>query len=260
MELTVVGSGTAAPEPERVCSAFFITAGGTRVLVDCGPGAVHHLARFTLPWQRLDHLVISHFHNDHIGDLPMLMFALKWGLEQRRTAPLSVWAPPGIQGLLAGMAGIFGDHVTDPGFPLHVHEIAPGHDGPLGRGLSLAATATPHTDHSLALRFQARRAGTIGYTGDTGPSHDVALFLAGVDLLIAECSFPDDLAMDSHLTPSSLAGMAHTARPGRLMVSHVYPQLDRHDVAALIAAAGWDGPVVRAKDGMALRVPFTEGP
>jgi ribonuclease BN (tRNA processing enzyme) len=254
MRLTVVGSGTAAPEPDRVCAAFFIRTARARVLVDCGPGAVHHLARFRLPWSRLDHLVISHFHNDHIGDIPMLLFALKWGIEEQRSTPLDVWGPAGIGNRLAAMAEVFGDHVRDPGFPVRVHELHPTGSGQLG-DMSMAWAPTPHTDASLAYRFSDTRGGSIGYTGDTGPSGHVARFMAGVDILIAECSVPDHEAMDTHLHPTALADMARTAAPARLVVTHVYPRLDRQGVTAVIRAAGWDGLLIRAEDGIELESP-----
>jgi ribonuclease BN (tRNA processing enzyme) len=257
MRLTIVGSGTAAPEPDRVCAAFFLETAGARVLIDCGPGAVHHMARFELAWPDLDHLVISHFHTDHIGDVPMLLFALKWGAGAPRTAPLTVWGPTGTRDLLAGMADVFGDHVMDPGFPVHVREIAPGQTDALGHDLELECAATPHTDSSLAFRFMGRGGGVIGYTGDTGPSEPVARFLKGCDLLVAECSVPDDEAMDTHLNPAALATMARTAAPSRLLVTHVYPRLARRDVPGLVRDAGWDGPVIRAHDGMRLASPET---
>lgn len=254
MNLTIVGSGTAAPDPDRVGAALFLETPGVRTLVDCGPGAVHHMARFGLPWPRLSHLVISHFHNDHLGDIPALLFALKWGTKERRTEPLHVFGPEGTGDRLRAMADAFGDHVQDPGFPVVVREIAPGARTRLDHGITLACASTPHTDESLAYRFEADDGGTLGYTGDTGPSEDVARFLAGLDVLVAECSVPDEQAMDTHLTPSSLAAMARSARPARLVATHVYPDLDRLDVTGLIAAAGWAGETLRARDGLEIQI------
>lgn len=251
MRLTVAGSGTAAPEQARVCSGYFVEHGDLRILLDCGPGVVHHLARFGLPWTALDHVAISHFHNDHLGDLPMLLFALKWGAERRRTAPLTVWGPAGLRQRLVRLAEALGDHVADPGFPLEVRELGPGVSAALAAGVELRTAKTPHTDESLAFRLTAAGS-TLGYTGDTGPSDEVARFLAGCDALIAECSLPDDDAIPTHLSPTTLAALARTAAPTRLIVTHVYPSLDVRDPLGLLAAAGWDGAATRAEDGLRL--------
>lgn len=251
MRLTIVGSGTAAPEPARVCSGYFVDDGATRVLLDCGPGVVHHLARFDLAWSDLDHVAITHFHNDHLGDLPMLLFALKWGVDRRRTAPLTLWGPVGLKERLGRLADALGDHVTDPGFPLTVRELEPGATAELGSGLELRTAKTPHTDESLAFRL-AGSAGDLGYTGDTGPSEGVARFLAGCRALIAECSLPDDAAIPTHLSPGSLAAMARIAAPGRLLVAHVYPALEALEPLRLLREAGWRGTSARAVDGLAL--------
>lgn len=252
MKLTIVGSGTAAPEPGRVCSGYWLDAGGTRLLLDCGAGVVHGLARLGLPWPRLDHLLLSHFHNDHIGDVPMLFFALKWGVSERRTAPLTIWAPVGIHERLRAMAAAFGDHVADPGFPVLVREVSPGARFDAGP-VSVTAASTPHTDASLAYRLE-HGVHILGYTGDTGPSRELARFLAGCDLLLAECSLPDDEAMPTHLTPSSVSAMAREAAPGRLVVTHVYPALDARDPVGRLREAGWEGETVRARDGLELIV------
>jgi ribonuclease BN (tRNA processing enzyme) len=253
VELTVVGSGTAAPEAERVCAAFWVETASARILLDCGPGAVHHMARFGLTWPELDHLLISHFHNDHIGDIPALMFALKWGVERRRTAPLTVWGPAGLTDRLARLEHAFGDHVTDPGFPVEVRELDGGASGTLDDDVAFDCARTPHTDASLAYRLAAGGA-VLGYTGDTGPSPELGEFLRGVDLLVAECAVPDDEAMDTHLTPTSLADMARIAAPGRLLVTHVYPRLARQDLVGLLRAAGWSGETLVAEDGLRIRV------
>ena len=104
MDITVVGSGTVVPSPDRVCASYFVANGDLRILLDCGPGALHHMARFAVPWSGLTHVVLSHFHNDHIGDLPILLFALKYGLPEPRREPLTIVGPVGTSDLLQRLA------------------------------------------------------------------------------------------------------------------------------------------------------------
>lgn len=249
--LVIVGCGTAAPDGERACSGYWLANGDCRILFDCGPGVVHNLARFQLPWPQLTHLVVSHFHNDHIGDVPMLLFALQYGTRPLRRAPFTVIGPVGIRARMDAMAAAFGEHVSAPTFPLEIREIRDGDTVDAG-AIELRAMHTPHTPASLAYRARAADY-TMGYTGDTGPSEPVGDFMRGVDDLIAECSLPDDEALDIHLSPASLASLARRANPRRLVLTHVYPQLDRERIPGLLQEHGWNGSCRVAADGMVLR-------
>src|SRR6185503_9831650 len=96
MKLTILGSGTVVPNGERNSSGYFVEAGDVRLMMDCGAGTLHALARYGLDWQRLTHIFLSHFHVDHIGELASLFFAFRHGLTRPRTAPLTLIAPRGI--------------------------------------------------------------------------------------------------------------------------------------------------------------------
>lgn len=245
----VVGSGTVVPEGDRGGACLWIEAKGERVLLDCGPGAVQGLARFGLPWADLDHLVLTHFHGDHVGALPGLFFALKHGAwPPSRDRGLSVWGPPGTERLFRTLADALGDYLVDPGFPVEIHESGDG-EVRLGREVRLAARSTPHTEESRAVRIDAPD-GTLGVTGDTGRCPELGDFLSGVDVLVAECSLPDEDVTENHLSPSRVAEIAGRARPGLLLLTHVYPHFRRErDLRALVRAAGWTGPVEMAADG-----------
>ena len=47
-----------------------------------------------------------------------------------------------------------------------------------------------------------------------------------------------------------------SAQPKRLVLTHVYPQLDREALPDLIREAGWNGETVIASDGLTLEVGF----
>jgi ribonuclease BN (tRNA processing enzyme) len=253
MRLTVVGCGTVVPEPDRACSSYYVEHGETRALLDCGSGAVQALARLGLPWERLTHLFLTHFHADHVGSLPGLFFALRHGVHPPRiSAPLEVWGPPGTRALFEGLAATLGEFFLDPGFPVSIRELVPGSEVVTG-DLVVSCKDVPHTPESMALRLATTQGPALAYTGDTGPDESLANFCSDVDLLVGECSLPDDLVGDNHLSPSRLARLSQRAGARRLVATHVYPQF-RHstDVAGLISKAGYTGPVELAREGLTI--------
>jgi ribonuclease BN (tRNA processing enzyme) len=127
-------------------------------------------------------------------------------------------------------------------------ELDDGAELRVNDGVRLRAARTRHTERSLAFRVEADGR-AFCYTGDTGMSSEVAIFAQGVDMLLIECSLPDADAMETHLTPSQVAEMARIALPKRLLLTHVYPQLDRAALPDLVRLGGWPARVEVAADG-----------
>lgn len=252
MRLVTVGTGTVVPDPERASSCHWVEQADTRIVLDCGAGGLQGLARAGLAWGAVGHVVISHFHADHIGEIPSLIFALRHGLAEPRTEPLQIWGPAGTTDLFERWAVALGSWLTAPGFEVAIREIPPGRRLRVG-DLEIDALSTPHTEESLALKLAGGES-VLGYTGDTGPGSDLAQFFSDVDLLLAECSLPDALVADNHLSPTRLAKLAAEAGVERLLVTHVYPQLQRLDVVGMIRAAGYAGEILVASDGFEVQV------
>ncbi|MBI2796881.1 MAG: ribonuclease Z [Gemmatimonadetes bacterium] len=281
MRLTAVGTGTAAPTAHEVNAGWYLEAGPVRLLVDCGSGVVHGMAKLGLDWAGITHLALTHFHADHISDIATLVTAWKYGQMVPRTAPLEVIGPPGTLGMLERTAALFGSWMLEPGFPLMVHELdraAPdlaagavaGHApaSPAGAGtgenavrrsastralpggLELSALPVPHTPESVAYSM-ARGARRIVYTGDTGPDDALGAWAAGCDVLVAECSLPRVMAVPGHLTPEDCAAMAAAARPHTLVLTHRFPPVGQVDAAGIVRER-FAGTVVLAHDGWSI--------
>jgi ribonuclease BN (tRNA processing enzyme) len=247
MELTVLGSGTVAPAAGRTAPAHWVSAGSVRLLLDCGAGALHRAAQFGVDWPAVTHVALTHFHPDHWGELPMLLFALKWGTLPPRSAPLTLLGPVGLRTRLTVLAGALGDWVLDSGYALEVREIEPGDHVALSEGVTLEACKTPHTGESLAYAVR-RGAARLVYTGDTGRSEELARWAGDCDLLLAECSLPDGQGISIHLTPSEAGGLARAAHARRLVLTHFYPAIEGTDPAS-VAARAFGGAVIAARDG-----------
>lgn len=243
--LVTVGTGTVAPSATRGSPAHWVERGPLRMLLDCGAGTLHALPRFHLAWERLTHVAITHFHTDHYADLPALLFALRHAT--RRKDPLVILGPAGTVQLFKRLATGFGDWLLDPGYPIGVLDVQAGEPFPLGPEVTLDVHPTPHTPESVALAVQAPE-GRLVYTGDTGPTESLERWASGADLLLAECSLPDEEVLAGHLTPRSVGRMARAAAVKRLVLTHFYPQVDKVDVRALVARE-YQGPVALARDG-----------
>lgn len=273
LRLTVLGSGTLLPHRDHHSAAFLVEGCGIRCLMDCGAGTVHGFHRHGVDWRTLDAVVFSHYHTDHLGDLPALLFALKHGVRPTRVRPFTLVGPPGLHCRLEALADAFGEHMADPGFPLHVEEVdrrggwhfgsraREADTGDAGAGgapgapeLRVDFHPTPHTDRSVAQRWQAGGR-VVAYTGDTGPPDpDLVDFLSDADVLVAEASLPDATEMENHLTPSRVAALAREAEPGLLITTHVYPPLEPEEVPGMVAESGYGGRTEAGFDGLVVEL------
>jgi ribonuclease BN (tRNA processing enzyme) len=250
MRLTTIGTGTAAPHPTRVASAHLVEAGAVRLLLDCGSGAVHRLANLGMAWSDITHVAITHFHADHVADLPLLIMGWKWGQLPPRSAPVTLYGPAGTGVLIERMAALYGAWVLAPGFPFTVRELGPEEIIRLADGVTLQTFPVPHTAESVAYSIGegTRR---LVYTGDTGESEALGAWARDCDLLLAECSLPDAMAIREHLTPRQAGALAAQAAARRLVLTHFYPPVEAVDIAAEVAEY-YAGPVVCATDGWSI--------
>lgn len=252
MRLVVLGSGTCVPSGERNSSGYWVEAGALKVRLDCGAGTVHAMARYGLDWEALTHQVISHFHIDHVGELPALLFAFKYGRWKPRARELELVGPSGLEYLLSSFVGLYKMKLLEQEFPVRVREVEPGGALDLGHGATLRTAKSPHTAESLAVRVETGGK-AIGYTGDTAPSDELVELFRGADALVAECSFTDDNKGTKHLIAAEVADLARKAGVRTLVATHSYfdPQAER---LAERLARGFDGEVVIASDGLVVEL------
>ena len=227
-------------------SATLVTHGDVQLLVDCGSGAVYRMAQLGADWRTITHLAITHFHADHTNDIANLLYAWRYGMLPPRTTPIEIVGPVGTSALLEQLAGAFGAGLRDA-VPIVVREVSAGERLQLPGQLELEAAKVPHTPESVAysLSGDGRR---LVVSGDTGFDQGFADWAAGSDVLLLECSLPDDLAISTHLTPRQCGAMAAIARPALLALTHFYPPVEVVDIEAQVAEQ-FDGRALRAFDG-----------
>ena len=247
MQVTVLGSGTAIPVPERFPAGYLLEVGEATGLIDCGPGTLRRLAQAGSGLERIDAVWLTHFHTDHCADLAALLFALRSPTYEGRP-PLRLFGAPGLERLVGKLTEAW-PWLSPRGYELQLHEIAPGSFA-FGNA-KVTAVPIRHTAQSLGYRFETAT-GSVAFSGDADTCDELVDLARDVDVFVCDAAAPDGAKMDGHLTPG-LAG-EHAARAGarQLVLTHFYPACDGHDLAAM-ARARYGGDVVLAEDLMRLR-------
>lgn len=92
LEIYLAGTGGMKPLPDRALTGMWAEHKGKALLIDCGEGMQISLARIGRSLAKLDILLLTHFHADHISGLPgLLLSAGNFG----KTNPLKIYAPKG---------------------------------------------------------------------------------------------------------------------------------------------------------------------
>jgi ribonuclease BN (tRNA processing enzyme) len=211
---------------------------------------MHAMTRFGLPWEAITHQFISHFHLDHCGEVPGLLWCMRFGRRAPRTAPLEIIGPVGLRDIVETTSALHGGDLFNQEFPVTVRELRPGESVALSDDVTLRVGKTVHTDESLAVRVESGGR-TIGYTGDAMWSDDLPRFFAGVDRLIAECSYVKLPSGSRHLDATQAARLAREAGARRLVPTHFYFDPDEERLAERLAA-GYGGEITVARDGLTI--------
>jgi ribonuclease BN (tRNA processing enzyme) len=243
MRLTVLGRSPARPNPGEACAGYLLEAGGTRLLLDIGPGIVAQLLRRHHP-DDLRAVLVSHMHADHMLDLVTLRYVYPW----RRLSPderLEVIVPPGSADQLLELArGVGSARHFEDAFRLREHDgSSPLHLD----GLTVTPIETEHYIPCWGFRAEAgsRR---LAYTADTAPCGGLTDLAERADLLLAEAtlrSLEEDAQPPErrgHLLPSEAGAAAREGGAGRLVLTHL-PTRDGADDSRIAAAEAFGGPV-----------------
>jgi ribonuclease Z len=294
LQVVLCGTGSPLPDAERAASCTAVIAGGHFVLVDVGPGSWEVLDLANLPIGRVDAVLLTHFHSDHIGDLGE---AVTQSWIAGRAAPLEVFGPPGTARVVAGFADAYARDV-DHRVAHHGEQAMPrAASGAVARELAVppAGAATPvferdglrvtmfavdHAPVEPAVGYRFDFAGrSVVVSGDTRKSANLAAHARGADLLVHEALHPGlvgraveaarrlgrerlaKLAGDIpgyHASPVEAAETAREAGVAHLVLTHLVPAppnaLARRIFLEGVAEA-YDGEVTLGEDGMRFALP-----
>lgn len=236
LSVTVLGCSGTYAGPGGACSGYLLRTSTTSIWMDCGAGSLANLQRH-VSLLDLDGIVVSHSHPDHWLELPVVLNALRYGLEApRRGLPL-LWT--------ARTAELFRGLGPDPR-PTFAPQVIDASSTVTIGDIELRFSRTDHPVETLAIR--AEHGGrSIVYTADTGDGWRLASLGADIDrtidLAIVEATLDEsDQGAVQHLTASQAGRQAAEAGVASLLLTHLAPGSDP-DARRADAARAYDGPI-----------------
>ena len=244
IEITLLGTGSPIPDPNRAGPATLVRAGGQVFLVDCGRGVLQRAAAVGVGAAGLSALLLTHLHSDHIGDLGDLIITRWITTFAPDPAPFPIIGPPGTAETVEAMLKAFGHDIgyriahhadiTGPP-PIEVHEYT---EGPVWDrdGVSIRVAPTDHRPVAPTIGFRIDSDGaSVVLAGDTVPCAGLDELAAGAGALVHTVIRKDIVTQipqqrfqdicDYHSSVEEAAATAARAGVGTLVMTHYVPAL-----------------------------------
>ncbi len=288
LHVVIVGSGSPIPDPRRGNPCAAVLAGDRLFIVDAGEGSSETLNRLRINPGRIESVLLTHFHSDHIGGLASVNLQ-RWIAEGVDT-PMRVLGPPGVERVVDGLNEAYaldssyrtahhGEEIASPATSAmspETFEIPPGGQALtlIDDGLRVTAFPVDHHPVAPALGFRFDYAGrSLVISGDTVYAPPLVEASQGADLLIHDALGRELLKLvenaageagldrrrkimadiwDYHATPQEAARAATEAGVGALALTHIVPPLPLKGLEGPFLGDARDrfaGPLWLAEDG-----------
>jgi ribonuclease Z len=242
IEVTLLGTGSPIPDPNRAGPSTLVRAGGQTFLVDCGRGVQQRMAAAGTGANALTALLLTHLHSDHIADLGDLIITRWVATFDPDPTPLPIIGPPGTAEVVDATLKAFGHdigyriaHHPDITGPPRV-EVEEVTDGVVwGRdGVAIRVAPTDHRPVTPTIGFRIEHAdASVVLAGDTVPCDSLDELAAGAGALV-HTVIRKELIMqlpqqrirdicDYHSSVEEAAATAARAGVGILVLTHYVP-------------------------------------
>ena len=190
-------------------------------LIDSGAGSTDNINRLGLPTERLQGLLLTHFHSDHIAEIYEVNLGSWIG---GRPVPLTVYGPRGVDEVTNAVnagyrldrvyrIGHHGEDLLPPALGVLGHKtIAPGvilEDGDLK--ITAYVSEHPPIHPAVGYRFDYRGRSVV-VSGDSNVTGDTLKIVDGADLLLR-----DALSLPTVTALSEAMGAAGRLRTSKIV-------------------------------------------
>lgn len=274
MKVTLLGTGSPIPDPNRGGPCTLVQAGQQNIMIDCGRAAIMRLLGAGVLPGMVNTILITHLHSDHITDLNDLV-TTRWVM-MPVNVPLKVVGPVGTRQVVDAMLTML---TLDQGYrhahhddlrangPLTVDvvEVGPGETFNIGE-VSVSTHATDHRPVDPSIGFRIEHDGKVAaLAGDTIPCAGLDDLCLNADIYV-QTVIRDDMVkqlatilpnsqrfldiLDYHSTVAQAGQTAARNNVKTLMLTHCVPavQPGQEDDWIALAKEHFAGTIVLGPD------------
>ncbi len=241
-KITLLGTGTCQLQQHRLASSALIQLGKLNILYDIGRGITQRLNQLKLKQSDLEHIVLSHYHPDHISDLIPYLQAGSHSRIDPRKKTLNLYGPPGLKTIIKELTKTFSRYgplingyqlklhtITKPNFKIKKHQFKFTH-------------LPPVNNHGLKFTVNQK---TYAFTGDSDYHQQAIAFIKNVDLAIVDAG---------HSTEKETIKLAVQSQAKVIVCSHQYREINGQNLTQKAKKLGYTGKIISGKDLLSFNI------
>ncbi|MEW6740289.1 MAG: ribonuclease Z [Nitrospirota bacterium] len=221
-----------------MASSVLIEVDAVKVVFDFGRGVSQRIYELSLRQDDIQHIVISHFHPDHISDLIPFLHAGLYSPDDLRIKDLNIYGPSGIREKIGLVLDIVGPKsIANARFKVNIHEITDKRF-PINN-LEFEFIRLSHENNS-GLRF-VHDGKVYAFTGDIAFDEKEINFLKDSDFAVLNVG---------GLKDENIIDIAFLTQVKTIVCSHLYRDMDEEKLNSLSIEKGYKGRIVIGRDLM----------
>ena len=238
MKVIVLGTGSGVPVPDRNGSGYLFDTGKVQLLIDAGEGTSGQLAGLGIDQNRIEYIIITHTHPDHIAGLfPLLQFM---HLMDRRKS-LRIYIPEGTRPGFESILKYFQIYPDRWEYKIFIQSMT-SRDRIDCKEVMISPIPNDHIPpseekyNSFSLLISEKNGGSVLLTSDVNSLDHLKRDDLNPDLLITEYT---------HIEMEEIVYYAKSKGIERILISHIKPEAE----GKAQKEAGLENMVIFTHDG-----------
>ncbi len=268
VKLTFLGTSDAVPTKKRNHTSIYLQYKNENILIDCGEGTQRQFRKKGLNPCKVNKILITHWHGDHVLGIPGLLQTLALSGYQKE---LSIYGPKGTKGYIREMMKAF--RFGGEKYKINVHEVKGKffENDEFYLETKLMKHGTPTNAYNFILKDKLRinkkkikgifgpllkkvsegkdiiykgkkykakdltyleKGKKISFVLDTLDNSKISKFVKGADFFVCESTFGKELEDQAkeyfHMTSEQAAKAAKDAKVGKLILTHISGRYEKN--------------------------------